>query len=200
MLSARHAVSVTLAVLCFSCAAIDKRNSHAIGYRDHLVAGRCEAAGESFRRDRISFNDYRFFQSAVGHVAYLGTVPVTLYLDVFAMQRCRYGCLSETSFKGLLETLFSFSTNSYEAMKELRCPDTSYYILQHLEVAECFERRGDLASLEESLKSLQNLEQFYSGPVSCLRVKDLQVIQRAILRLKMKLTLQGNAKVGSNNR
>lgn len=109
--------------------------------------------------------------------------------------RCRYGCPDNgygarlLTWQQSVEMLFPNSVNTYEATKDMRCPDTSYYMLKFLEISECYEKRGDKESLKKSYDQLKYVDDDYENGLSCVRVRDAKVIKDSLERVKKKLDL-----------
>ncbi len=145
-------------------------------FRENIAAANCEAAESQIPLEKDSTQFVRIYQGTIGYMAYASTVPFTVGVDLLLMGRCRFGCPSEEREKEFLELLFPTSTYTYEYTKGMRCPDTSYYAQKFLEVADCYERRGDEHSLKTVHQQLKFTEEsFESGP-SCMTVRDYQTI------------------------
>ncbi|MBO9666890.1 MAG: hypothetical protein J7501_08760 [Bdellovibrio sp.] len=70
------------------------------------------------------------------------------------------------------------SAYTYEATKDMRCPDMSYYVQKFINVSECYERRADNDSLKKSREMLEMLRVRYESGPTCIRSRDYQVIKK----------------------
>lgn len=134
----------------------------------------------------------RIYQGSIGNLAYISTVPITVSMDFMILGRCEYSC-PEADYKPFIEVLFPTSTYTYEYTKDMRCPDTSYYIQKFLEVSACYENRADRESMQRAFSQLKYLDdQFEEGP-TCIQHRDAQVIKSIRKRVgdKLSSTLYG---------
>ena len=172
--------------LLFSCASLRNFHPYVSEYRENIVAGNCERAQNHIPLEKDYTQFFRFYQGSMGYIAYVSTLPVTVGIDLLLLGRCKFGCPTESE-KSVLEALFPTSSYTYEYSKDLRCPDTSYYIQKFLEVAECYEKKADIESLKKSLNQLEYLSnEFESGP-TCTKFRDFQVIKDAKKRVEKKI-------------
>jgi len=170
-----------------SCASLNSSSYYAIEFKENLAANKCEAAQNQVPLEKNDTEFLRFYQGAIGNAAYISTVPVTLGMDFLLMFRCRYVC-PEANRKPLLEVLFPTSMFNYESSKNMRCPDTSYYVGKVLEIAECYGRRGDSLSLKIAVDQLNFVVHEYNrGGPSCLKIRDYEAVVATLDRLSNSL-------------
>lgn len=161
-----------------------EQSNFPLEYRDNIANGRCEAAQARIPLEKNDSEFMRLYQTTLGYAVYISTLPVTVGLDALLMQRCRVGCHNLP----INEALFPLSSRSYEYTKGLRCPDTSYYVQKYLEIVECYERRGDIASLEVAIDRLNYIKTEYNSGPSCLALRDYRVVDSSLDRVNEKLT------------
>lgn len=163
-------------------------------YRQSIVEGECEYAQNNVPLEKDDTQFLRIYQGTIGYVAYVSTLPVTVGLDFILMGRCRYGCPNETKNMTYFEMLFPTSVYTYESTKDIRCPDTSYYVQKFLEISECFEKRADKVSLQKSLDQLDYLvNEFENGP-TCIRIRDADVAKKSRERVIQKISAKSQSK------
>lgn len=166
-----------------SCSSLKGSGHYKIEFRENLAANKCEEAQNQVPLEKNDTGFLRFYQGTIGNAAYVSTVPITLGMDFLLMFRCQYVC-PEANRKPFLEVLFPTSMLTYESSKDMRCPDTSYYVEKVLEIAECYARRGDALSLKIAVDQLNFVVHEYnrSGP-SCLKIRDYEAVVATLDRL-----------------
>ena len=169
----------------FSCRSLENRSNYLISYRASILGGKCESAQDQVPLEKDETQFFRFYSGSVGYLAYVSTLPVTVGLDLLLIGRCRFGCPGNT--QPFMEYLFPTSSYTYETFKDMRCPDTSYYIQKFLEISECYEKRATISSLEKSLAQLKYLEEDYNSGPSCIKIRDIQSVKSAMSRVEEKL-------------
>jgi hypothetical protein len=147
---------------------------------------KCEEAQEKIPLEKSNTQFLRFYQGSIGYMATISVMPATMVLDFILMGRCRYSC-SENQNESFLVNLFPTTTFTYEHTKDMRCPDNSYYIQKFIEVAECYEKRGDKISLEKALSQLNFLEEEYNSSFTCIQIRDGQIIKLIKERINKKM-------------
>lgn len=174
-------------ILFNSCASLKSYGDYGMSYQKHITAGKCEAAQEQIPLEKDETKYLQFYQGALGYLAYVSTIPVTVGFDLIVLGRCRYIC-PEQGTKPELEIIFPASTYTYEHTKDMRCPDTSYYAQKLLEISKCYESREDEASLQKARDQLRFIEESYEslGP-SCLKLRDYKSIVAIRVRIDEKI-------------
>lgn len=177
---------MSVVTIISSCVSKTRVNSYVEKYEKSLDKKECEIAESQIPLEKDETKYIRLYQGAVGFVGYLGSVPLTVGLDLLLLGRCRYTCIRRE--EEFLETIFPTSTYTYENTKDLRCPDTSYYVLKVIEISKCYESRGDKKSLEYAISQLNLIEDSYkSYGLSCLKLRDFNLIKFVKSRLAEKL-------------
>lgn len=174
-----------LLLILFSCTSLERRPNYLISYRENILTEKCESAQDQIPLEKDATQFFRFYSGSFGYLAYVSTLPVTVGLDLLLAARCKYGCPGDR--RPFIEELFPTSTYTYEAFKDLRCPDTSYYIQKFMEISECYEKRGTKADLQKSLSQLKYLEDDYESGPSCIKIRDAQAVKKSIERVNRKL-------------
>ena len=168
-----------------SCRTLEYRPNYLIDYRESILVGKCEEAQNQIPLEKDETQFFRFYSGSVGYLAYVSTLPVTVGLDLLLLGRCRYICNEQG--KPIIEFIFPTSSYTYENFKDMRCPDTSYYVQKFLEISECYEKRATRSDLEKSLSQLKYVEDDYNSGPSCIKIRDVQVVKRSRERVKGKL-------------
>lgn len=177
-----------LVLLLTSCSVSQIKHDYALSYREKIAAGNCERAQDAIPLEKDDTQFFRFYQGSIGYLAYVSSLPITVGLDMILLGRCnKYGCPDDRENKPVLEFLFPTTTYTYESSKDMRCPDTNYYIQKFLEIAECYEKRNTRASLETSMSQLTYIVDDFSNGPSCIRVRDAQVVSESKRRIEKKL-------------
>jgi len=164
------------------------RNEHANSYRGHISEGKCEKAQETIPLEKSNNKFMRYYKGAMGYLTTIPLIAVTVPVDLILMLRCRYGCPKAEKRKKILEFMFPTTSWTYETSKPQRCPDNSYYINKFLEIASCYENRGDKNSLAIAYDQLDNLSQSYDSTFTCIQIRDGQVIKEQRFRVLLKLS------------
>ncbi len=154
-----------LLFILYSCSSVNEDHSFAKKYQEAIFENDCETAQNNIPLEKDDTKYMRFYQGSMGYLVSIPMLSVTSLLDMMLMGRCQYGCPSTEQDKDMLEFLFPTTSWTYETTKELRCPDNSYYVNKFIEVAKCYEKRGDIDSLKTAQGQLSYLnEKYESGP------------------------------------
>lgn len=174
-------------VLFVSCANVIKNSPNALKFRDHIYKGECKEAQDRIPLEKSETGLLRFYQGSLGYLASTSMVPITLTLDMILLGRCQYGGCKMPEDGTIHGQLFPSTTWTYEATKNIRCPDTSYYVQKFLEIAECYEKKEDIFSLNQSLAILGELKKNYEDYFTCIQSRDGILIESAHKRVTGKM-------------
>ena len=175
---------ILLTVALSSCSTVDKQRQYSLDYERYIQAGQCKDAQEVIPLEKDDSNVLRFYQGSIGYISSVGVLSASVLLDLILLGRCRYGCSDRD--KEILDILFPTTTWTYEATKDMRCPDNSYYIRKLLEVARCYEDQNSVYSLAQAHEQLQQLLERYDDGPTCIQNRDAQVIKMSIARVNHK--------------
>ncbi len=177
---------IILLLLFASCSSVHESRSHAKAYAQAIYQNQCEEAQNAIPLEKDNSQFIRFYQGTMGYMISIPMIAVMPLVDFYSMGRCQYGgCTSRD--KSLGELLFPTTNWTYEATKDLRCPDHTYYLHKFVEVASCYEKRNDEASLIIAYSQLSSLNKAYDIGFTCTQNRDAQVIKEQLSRVKEKL-------------
>ncbi|WP_142696471.1 hypothetical protein [Bdellovibrio sp. NC01] len=184
----RH-FTLIIASLALSACATDASKQTTISYQDQISWGNCELAEEKMLQEKEETKYLSFYQNTIGQLGYVCSLPITLTLDAAFIIGCpkgAIGCVDPK--KPFMQNMFPYSYQSYEVLKDVRCPDTDYYVQKSLAVAQCYEKRTDEASLKKSLALLDSILINYNSYVpTCIRDRDAIVVKDAHDRVMSKI-------------
>ncbi|QDK37953.1 hypothetical protein [Bdellovibrio sp. NC01] len=176
------ALLLSIAVLfLLSCISEEKKSSVDL-FTTQIQENKCEEAEARIPLETDQNQFISLSKKSFGYVVYGATVPVTVGLDVLLA----IPCVNLSGFCKKGDPIF-VSPVVYEKTKDLRCPDTRYYVNKVMELSSCYEKRGDRGSLLKSLDLVNAIVERYDDGPTCVSDRDAESAKKLQLRVHGKM-------------